>query len=180
MRAVEAYRGSFATRQALLFGIHTFLRSANVRGLKWDYVDFATRAITFPADAMKMGDAFILPMSRQVERLLKEQAQLRRGDFVFASDVSASRPLSENTLNYALKRLGFGDETVFHGFRSTASTLLHEQISVHGLGSEIIELCLDHKERNRVKAAYDRSQRLDDRARLMQYWSDYLDEVKGE
>ena len=180
LRAVEAYRGSFATRQALLFGIHTFLRSANVRGLKWDYVDFAARAIIFPADAMKMGDAFILPMSRQVERLLKEQAQLRRGDFVFASDVSASRPLSENTLNYAIKRLGFGELTVFHGFRSTASTLLHEQISAHGLGSEIIELCLDHRERNRVKAAYDRSQRLDDRARLMQYWSDYLDEVKGE
>lgn len=180
LRAADGYRGSFATKQALIFGAHTFLRSVNVRGLKWDYVDFAKGAIIFPADAMKMGAEFVLPMSRQVTELLKEQAKFRRGEFVFTSDVSASRPLSENTLNYAIKRLGFGDETVFHGFRSTASTLLHEQISVHGLGSEIIELCLDHKERNRVKAAYDRSQRLDERAELMQWWSDYLDEVKGE
>ena len=180
LRAIDGFRGSNSTKQALVFGAHTFLRSANVRGLKWQYVSFDKNLIVFPASDMKMGADFAVPISRQVKELLKAQYEIRRGDFVFPSDITSLKPLSENTLNYALKRLGFGGETVFHGLRATASTLLNENIKRHGKDAEIIELCLDHRERNKIKSIYDRSQRLEERAELMQWWSDYLDEVKGE
>ena len=180
LRAIDGFRGSNSTKQALVFGAHTFLRSANVRELKWQYVSFDKNLIVFPASDIKMGADFAVPISRQVKELLKAQYEIRRGDFVFPSDITSLKPLSENTLNYALKRLGFGDETVFHGLRATASTLLNENIKRHGKDAEIIELCLDHRERNKIKSIYDRSQRLDERAELMQWWSDYLDEVKGE
>nr|WP_315017288.1 tyrosine-type recombinase/integrase [uncultured Campylobacter sp.] len=180
LRAIDGFRGSNSTKQALIFGTHTFLRSVNVRELKWQYVSFDKDLIIFPAGAMKMRADFAVPLSRQTKELLKAQYEIRRGDFVFPSDITSLKPLSENTLNYALKRLGFGDETVFHGLRATASTLLNENIKRHGKDAEIIELCLDHRERNKIKSIYDRSQRLDERAELMQWWSDYLDEVKGE
>ena len=180
LRAIDGFRGSNSTKQALVFGAHTFLRSVNVGELKWQYVSFDKNLIVFPAGAMKMRADFAVPLSRQTKELLKAQYEIRRGDFVFPSDITSLKPLSENTLNYALKRLGFGDETVFHGLRATASTLLNENIKRHGKGSEIIELCLDHRERNKIKSIYDRSQRLEERAELMQWWSDYLDEVKGE
>lgn len=182
LRAFDEYQGSNSTKQALIFGIHTFLRSANVRGLKWRYVNFDKDLITYPADKMKLRSEFVMPISKQVKKILHTQKELlgSKSEYVFPSDVTKTKPLSENTLNYAIKRLGFGDDMVFHGLRSTASTLLNENIKAHGLDSEVIELCLDHRERNTVKAIYDRSQRLEDRAKLMQWWSDYLDEVKGE
>ena len=180
LRAIDGFRGSNSTKQALVFGAHTFLRSVNVRELKWQYVSFDKDLIVFPASDMKMGADFAVPLSRQTKELLRAQYEIRRGDFVFPSDITSLKPLSENTLNYALKRLGFGDETVFHGLRATASTLLNENIKRHGKDAEIIELCLDHRERNKIKSIYDRSQRLEERAELMQWWSDYLDEVKGE
>lgn len=180
LRAFDGFRGSNSTKQALVFGAHTFLRSANVRWLKWQYVSFDKNLIVFPASEMKMGADFAVPISRQIKELLKAQYEIRRGDFVFPSDITSLKPLSENTLNYALKRLGFGDETVFHGLRATASTLLNENIKRHGKDAEIIELCLDHRERNKIKSIYDRSQRLEERAELMQWWSNYLDEVEGK
>ena len=180
LRAMQDYQGSFYTQQALIFGVHTFLRSANVRELKWQYVDFENNLITFPGEAMKLREVFYMPMSKQVKKLLKIMLEHKRGDFVFPSGISATRPLSDSTLNQAIKRLGFGDEMVFHGLRTTASTLLNENIKNHGFSSDVIELCLDHKERSSVKAIYDRSQRLDERARLMQWWSDYLDSLVKE
>ena len=180
LRAMQDYQGSFCTKQALIFGVHTFLRSANVRELKWQYIDFENDLITFPAEAMKLREIFYIPVSKQVKKLLKTMLEHKRGDFVFPSGISATRPLSDSTLNQAIKRLGFGDEMVFHGLRTTASTLLNENIKNHGFSSDVIELCLDHKERSSVKAIYDRSQRLDERAELMQWWSDYLDGLKGE
>ena len=180
LRAIDGFRGSNSTKQALVFGAHTFLRSVNVRELKWQYVSFDKDLIVFPAGAMKMRADFVVPLSKQTKELLRAQYEIRRGDFVFPSDITSLKPLSENTLNYALKRLAFGDETVFHGLRATASTLLNENIKRHGKDAEIIELCLDHRERNKIKSIYDRSQRLDERAELMQWWSDYLDEVKEE
>ena len=180
LRAMQDYQGSFCTQQALIFGVHTFLRSANVRELKWQYVDFENNLITFPAEAMKLREVFYIPMSKQVKKLLKTMLEHKSGDFVFPSGISATRPLSDSTLNQAIKRLNFGDKMVFHGLRTTASTLLNENIKNHGFSSDVIELCLDHKERSSVKAIYDRSQRLDERAKLMQWWSDYLNSLIKE
>lgn len=184
LQAVDNFCGNYNTKQALIFGFYTFLRSQNVRSLKWSYIDFDKEVINFPASSMKMKDNFVMPMSRQVKNLLEVTKNYQNNlgvttEIVFYSDISKTRQMSENTLNQAIKRLGFGDETVFHGFRSTASTLLNENKVSHGLDSEVIELCLDHKERNKIKAIYDRSKRLDERKKLMQWWSDYLDELKG-
>ncbi len=96
---MQDYQGSFCTKQALIFGVHTFLRSANVRGLKWQYVDFENNLITFPGEAMKLREVFYMPMSKQVKKLLKTMLEHKRGDFVFPSGISAARPLSDSTLN---------------------------------------------------------------------------------
>lgn len=98
----------------------------------------------------------------------------------FSSDISKSKTMSENTLNQAIKRLGFGDKILYHGFRATASTFLYEYKNIHKQDSEVIELCLDHRERNKVKAVYNRSLRLDDGRELMQWLSDFIDKLKRD
>lgn len=87
--------------------------------------------------------------------------------------------MSENTLNQAIKRLGFGEDMVFHSFRATASTILHDKTKEHKQQSEVIELCLDHKERDKVKASYNHSKRLEDREALMRWWGEYIDMLKS-
>ena len=128
---------------------------------------------------MKGREDFIIPLCESVINILKE-AQYYSGDkgYVFPSDISKSKRMSENTLNQAIKRLGFGDEMVYHGFRATASTLLYEKTSEHQQPKEVIELCLDHKERNKVIASYNRSERIEDRRRLMQWWGNFIDGLK--
>ncbi|MBP5778621.1 MAG: site-specific integrase [Campylobacter sp.] len=171
------------TRNALKFALHTALRTANVRGLKWSYIDFSKDLITIPADKMKMNkkaNDFLLPISKQVRAILQEMQTLKRGEFVFYSDIARSKMLSENTINQGIKRLGFGDEMHGHGLRSTFSTIANANTKQHGLNSEIIELCLDHAPQNRIKAIYDRNEFLSERAELMQWYSDYLENLGKE
>lgn len=176
--AIEEYP-ALITRYALKASALLFLRSGNIRGMKWEYVDTNNRLITFPAKDMKMKSDFVVPISHQMLEVLESVKPLScTSVYVFPSDISKTKQMSENTLNYAIKRMGFGEEMVFHGFRATASTLLHENTPNHKIASEVIELCLDHKERNRVKASYNHSIRLQERRELMQWWSDYLDEIR--
>jgi integrase len=107
---------------------------------------------------MKMGEQHIVPLSRQAVEILR------------------ARPMSENTINAALRRLGYdGDVQTGHGFRSMASTLLNEQ----GFPPDVIELQLAHAERNKVRAAYNKAQRLGERKKMMQWWADYLDALRA-
>lgn len=176
--AIEEYP-ALITRYALKASALLFLRSGNIRGMKWEYVDTNKRLITFPAKDMKMKSDFVVPISHQMLEVLESVKPLSCASvYVFPSDISKTKQMSENTLNYAIKRMGFGEEMVFHGFRATASTLLHENTPNHKIASEVIELCLDHKERNKVKAFCNHSTRLQERRELMQWWSDYLDEVR--
>lgn len=176
--AIEEYP-ALITRYALKASALLFLRSGNIRGMKWEYVDTNKRLIVFPAKDMKMKSDFVVPISNQMLEVLESVKPLSYTSiYVFPSDISKTKQMSENTLNYAIKRMGFGEEMVFHGFRATASTLLHENTPNHKIASEVIELCLDHKERNKVKASYNHSVRLQERRELMQWWSDYLDEVR--
>ncbi len=176
--AIEEYP-ALITRYALKASALLFLRSGNIRGMKWEYGDTNKRLITFPAKDMKMKSDFVVPISNQMLEVLESVKPLSCASiYVFPSDISKTKQMSENTLNYAIKRMGFGEEMVFHGFRATASTLLHENTPNHKIASEVIELCLDHKERNRVKASYNHSIRLQERRELMQWWSDYLDEIR--
>jgi len=123
---------------------------------------------------MKMGDPHIVPLSRQAVEILRElQRFTGTRKYVFPSLLSRDRPMSENTINAALRRLGYsGDDQTGHGFRSMAS--LNEQ----GFPPDVIELQLAHVERNKVRAAYNKAQRLAERRAMMQAWSDYLDELR--
>lgn len=125
---------------------------------------------------MKMGEQRIVPLSRQALAILKELQMITGGwRFVFPSLLSRDRPMSGNTINSALRRLGYsGDEQTAHGFRSTASTLLNEQ----GFPPDVIELQLAHVEKNKVRGAYNKAQRMAVRRDMMQKWADYLDALR--
>ena len=145
-------------------------------GAEWKEFDLEGVEWRIPAVRMKMGEQHIVPLSRQAVAILKELWVLTAGwRFVFPSLLSRERPMSDNTINSALRRLGYaGDEQTGHGFRSMASTLLNEQ----GFPPDVIELQLAHTERNKVRAAYNRAQRLAEWREMMQRWADYLDRLK--
>jgi integrase len=130
-----------------------------------------------PAARMKMGELHVVPLARQAITLLEELRPFARGGrYVFPSLRSRDRPMSNNTINGALRRLGYTtEEQTAHGFRTMASTLLNEQ----GYPPDVIELQLAHTERNKVRAAYNKAQRLPERRKLMQAWADYLDGLRA-
>jgi integrase len=125
---------------------------------------------------MKMKEQHIVPLARQSVEILRElQLLTGSGRLVFPSIRSADRPLSENAITAALRRMGYsGDEMTWHGFRTIASTCLNEL----GWNPDLIELQLAHAERNDVRGAYNRAQRLTERRQLMQAWADYLDDLR--
>jgi integrase len=129
-----------------------------------------------PAERMKMREMHIVQLSRQAGGILRERVVITgRQRYVFSAIGGGGRAISENTLNGALRRIGYpGDEMTAHGFRTMASTLLNEQ----GVHPDLIELQLAHTERNSVRAAYNRAQRLGDRQTMMQTWADYLDRLR--
>ena len=177
LRAIDGYSGGFTTLCALQLLPLVFVRSGELRGARWDEIDFSKAEWRIPAERMKMKERHIVPLSRQAIAIL-EKTKLLTGscELVFPSPQSPQRCLSNVTLTAALRRLGYGSgEMTIHGFRSVASTLLNEL----GFSPDLIELQLAHKERNRVRAAYNRSERLSERASMMQAWADYLDELKG-
>jgi integrase len=122
---------------------------------------------------MKMGDQHIVPLAKQVVKLLRElNALTGKGTYLFPALTTTRRCMSENTVNLALRRMGYTNaEMTGHGFRSMASTCLNEQ----GWHPDLIELQLAHAERNTIRAAYNKAQRLLERRKMMQAWADYLD-----
>ena len=128
---------------------------------------------------MKQDEVFKLPMSRQVKALLLEYRKFAgRSDYLFFNHFSKTKYMSENTLNVALRRMGYTkDEIVYHGFRSSFSTVCNENTHVHGYSEAIIEKCLAHKDANSVRAAYNRAANLSHMKGLMQWWADYLDDL---
>ncbi|MGH2449037.1 MAG: tyrosine-type recombinase/integrase [Chloroflexota bacterium] len=129
-----------------------------------------------PAERMKMREPHIVPLSRPAVAILQElQPVTSHGNYVFPAIGGGGRPLSDNTLNGALRRLGYPSEQMTpHGFRSIVSTLLNER----GVNPDPIELSLAHAERNKVRAAYNRAQRLAERRPMMQDWAEYLDGLR--
>jgi integrase len=130
---------------------------------------------------MKMKSIHIVPLSRQVIELLRTLNNLTgKYRYLFTSQTTTLKPISENTMLHALRRLDYSKgELVVHSFRGIASTILHENISVHGIHSDAIERQLAHQERNKVKSAYNHAEYIPERTQLMQWWSDYLDDIKG-
>ena len=171
LTAINSYKNQLV-KSALKFGIYTALRSANVRNLRWEWLDFSKKLIIIPANEMKMKKPFMLPMSSQVENLLKTLPT--QGALVFSI---TAKPMSENALNYAIKALGFGKAQDFHGLRGLFSTTLNELSTTHKLSAEIIELCLAHEQKDTVRSAYNHALRLDEKRELMQFWADYIDSL---
>ena len=179
--AIDEYFGDIIVKLALQFAAMTFLRPGNVRALEWEYVDFSKSIIEVPFDDMKSDRKHMVPITKQIEDVLKQAAQFSKGKskYVFPSTISNVKMLSENTLNTAIKRMGFGGKMTSHGFRHTASTLLHEWIYEHKVHSEAIEMQLAHKDENKIRRTYNHAKYLPERKRLMQWWCDYLDQIKA-
>jgi integrase len=177
LRAIDGFSGAFTTRCALKLAPLVFVRPGELRHAEWSEFDFDKAEWRIPSGKMKMGEQHIVPLSRQAIGVLRDIQPLTGGGrYVFPSERTRERPISENTVNAALRRLGYSkDEMTGHGFRSMASTLLHEL----GYPHAVIEAQLAHAERNKVAAAYNFAQYLPERRRMMQEWADYLDKLKA-
>jgi integrase len=177
LRAIEGYDGQPGTRHALRLAPHVFVRPGELRQAEWDEFDLDAAIWRIPASRTKMRKEHIVPLSRQAVAILDEAGKVSGGcRLVFPGLRSPARPISENTFNAALRRLGYSkDEMTAHGFRSTASTLLNES----GRWSpDAIERALAHGERDKVRAAYNRAAHMAERRDMAQWWSDYLDTLR--
>jgi len=176
LRAIDGYEGHLITICALRLAPLVFVRPGELRQAEWQEIDFERAEWKIPAEKMKMRSPHIVPLSTQTVEILKEIEPLtNKGRYVFPSLRTAERPMSNNTILAALRRLGYAKEEMSgHGFRAMASTVLHEQ----GWPSDIIERQLAHAERNSIKAAYNHAQHLPERRKMMQAWADYLDSLK--
>lgn len=169
LTTLDSIQASYQVQQALRFGILTFLRPTNIVNLKWSQIDFKSNLITIDAAEMKSNKEFLIPLSTQVVALLNEIRPLtRHTEYVFCSPHSIGKPISRDSLSNALRRNGI-DNISPHGFRHTASTILHDE----GFSSDVIEAQLSH-EIPGVKGVYNKAKYLEQRKELLQLWSDKL------
>jgi integrase len=179
LRALAGYSGQPATEYALKLAPLLFVRPGELRAARWEEFTLHGKDPQWriPAERMKMGEEHLVPLATQVVELLTELQPITGPDgLLFPSLRSRSRAISENTLNAALRRLGYSKtEMTAHGFRTIASTSLNER----GYSPDVIELQMAHRDRNKVRAAYNRSQRLPERRKMMQDWADTLDGLRA-
>lgn len=186
MRAIDQYTGSPLTRAALWLSALLFQRPANIRAMEWSWVDLDNAMLTIPAASMKRrlhqklnGRPHFVPLAPKAVEVLKEiQPLSRSGHYVFPSMLTGERPMSENTVNTALRRMGFtSDEMTAHGFRAMARTLMVERLS--GIDPNVIEAQLAHMKSGPLGAAYDRAEYMEQRRRLMVEWATYLEKLRS-
>jgi integrase len=163
------------TRQAVWLSLYTFCRSKEIRMARWQDIDFDDATWTIPAEIMKMKREHIVPLSKQtiaVFEYQRKEVENLNTEWVFPSQVRHRNPMSDGTVNKAIKRLGYGEDMVAHGFRALARTAIREKLNYD---SEVIEKQLAHKTKNPLGEAYDRTQFMPERIKMMQKWADYLD-----
>jgi integrase len=179
LRAIEGYHGHERTRCALRLAPLTFVRPGELRRAEWSEVDFEAAEWRIPGDKMKMQMDHLIPLSSQALKVLRElHALTGNGRFLFHCDRTKARPMSENTVNAALRRLGYtNDEMTGHGFRAMARTVLDE---VLGYRVEWIEHQLAHAVKDPNGRAYNRTAFLSGRKEMMQGWADYLDRLRSK
>lgn len=178
LRAIDAFTGGPVTKAALQIAPHVFVRPGELRHAEWAEFNLEEGVWNLPAAKMKARRPHSVPLSRQVKQMLVElRALTGSGIYVFPSAYGHSRPMSENTLNASFRRMGFDkDEVTAHGLRATASTLLNQS----GLWNpDAIERALAHGESNATRGAYHRALYWDERVRMAQWWSDYLDDCRA-
>ena len=177
MRAIEGYSGHPITLLALRMTPHVFVRPGELRRAEWDEFDIEKKVWSIPAEKMKMRRPHRVPLSTQVMAILEElDALTGDGKYLFPSFRTRWRPMSENSINGALRRLGYSQEQMSaHGFRALAATLLNE---MGAWSADAIERQLAHQETG-VRRAYARGEYWDERVRMMQHWSDHLDTLRS-
>ncbi|WP_226634118.1 tyrosine-type recombinase/integrase [Novosphingobium profundi] len=177
LRTIDTYDGYALTRTALRLLAHVFVRPGELRWAEWKEFDLKKRVWTIPAHKMKMRRPHAVPLSLQVLGILNEiEHDADYSPFLFPSLRSVERPMSDNTINAALRRLGYGkDEMTGHGFRALAATLLNE---MGCWNPDAIERQLAHADGNSIRRAYARGQYWDERVRMMQHWSDHIDQLR--
>jgi integrase len=177
LRAIDTYQGSLVTKCALRLAPLVFVRPGELRKAEWAEIDLDGAQWRIPAARMKMREEHVVPLAPQAVAILRELHPLTgRGQYVFPSYRGKARMMSENTVNAALRYMGFDKDTMTgHGFRAMASTRLNEM----GWPPDVIERQLAHAERNKVRAAYNRAQYLDERTRMMHAWAEYLDGLRA-
>lgn len=175
MRRIEGYQGHAVTVFALRISPHVFVRPGELRSWEWEEIDWEHAFWDIPPEKMKRRLPLRVPLSRQVQTMILELWEITGGGkYLFPSFRTPDRPMSENTINAALRALGYGpDEMTAHGFRSMADSLLNES----GIfNPDAIERQLAHQDKNAVRRIYARGEFWAERVRMMQYWSDYLEE----
>lgn len=177
LRAIEAHECHPITRFALQIAPHVFVRPGELRHGEWKEIDWERSVWTLPSEKMKARRSHSVPLSRQVLRLFHELREVTgKGSYMFPTIYSRFRPMSENTMNVAFRRMGFGkDEVTAHGLRSTASTLLNESGLWH---PDAIERALAHGDSNAIRGTYNRGNYWEERVRMAQWWSDYIDQLR--
>ncbi len=176
LRDIDQYPGLADTTR---LGLHllslTMVRTIELRGARWDEIDFDAGMWTIPKERMKMRDPHHVPLSRQAVQAFRRLHEINgRREFVFPGERDPKRPMSENAMLYALHRMGYKGRMTGHGFRAVASTMLNEC----GYRADVIERQLAHTERNKVRAAYNRAEYLPERTKMLQAWADMLDALR--
>jgi integrase len=178
MCAIDEYDGWATIRVALQLVALTMTRPGDVRGMQRSEIDFDKAVWRIPAERMKMRRPHEVPLSKQAVAILQDIWPVSDGgDLVLPSVRSITKPLSENALNSALRRMGYTkDEMTAHGFRAAASTILNER----GFNTDVIEAALGHQDQNVIRRAYNRATYWPERVKLMQTWADLLDDFRKQ
>ena len=177
---LEDYKGHRLTYLAMRFMLYTFVRTKELRAAEWIEFDLKEMDPTWkiPSERMKMRREHLVPLSSQAVEVLNKVSEISGYEkLVFPGQQNPTKPMSENTLLYALYRMGYHSRATTHGFRSVASTILNESGLWH---PDSIERQLAHVETNKVRSAYDRSEHLSERRKMMQWWADHLDSMMAE
>jgi len=177
LRAIDTYDGQFVTRAAMRLAPHLFVRPGELRQAHWDEINLEQALWTIPGRKTKTRKDHLVPLSRQSIEMFRQVCALTGpSGYVFPSMMTPNRSMSGNTINAALRRLGFAsDEMTSHGFRATASTLLNESGKWH---PDTIERALGHGDADNVRSAYHRGAHWQERVAMAQWWSDHLDELR--
>jgi len=175
LRKIEAYQGSAYTRLAIKLMALTFVRTGELIGARWSEFDLEAAEWRIPAERMKMRTQHIVPLAPQAVEIIQALQTLANGrELVFPGERDHEKPMSNNTILGALKRMGYAGRMTGHGFRGVASTLLHEL----GYAHHLIELQLAHQERNSTSAAYNHATHLKDRRQMMIDWANHIDGLR--
>jgi integrase len=178
LKTIDGHRGSYQVRASLTLAPHVFLRPGELTALTWKEVEFDTKLIRINGSRMKMKKDHLVPMSTQVFNILQDLSRVKtNSNYVFPSPRNKNKPITTNALLTAFRSLGINKEQfTTHGFRHMASTRLNEL----GFRGDIIERQLSHTESDKVRAAYNHADHLDERREMMQKWSNYLEKLKSQ